>query len=460
MNVTVDDLIINKIYKHRIVFSSSLFVTNNPFEECFAKFEMDLSNSDSMTEETPTREVRQVSVETQTTTKRSVYPPETKVSGIEIVGANSVGATLGRHTEYRISSVFEVAGESDTHEVKRRYTNFGWLYKKACGVPGLFLPPFPEKDFTNRFQESTILTRQTLFQQLLGYLAELPLPAIRDWLFPFLTLSPEEFDLFAREHPLIGDLLPAKPSGFLSYFSTNIPVLDLSQLKRLLEGLPTTKTPPDAEELLVAAESGNTAAASFDLFSKLIYDLSERMEEVAAAYDELRESTLLFKNADYLGLLTDEAGKVALTASFGKLAKVFGSWNELYSSSSNASLKFYYAVQNYGLEFSEVGRLQLQYKKYETDLAKADVLVAEYKGKMVAERNLGQKKKLEALVNDLKEFKQLVAKSMQIFSIYFAQGFSKFKKNKADQFDKLVAYFLDTQVKIVSDTLNMLESEK
>jgi sorting nexin-9/18/33 len=88
---------------------------------------------------------------------------------------------------------YEVLSDVSTDSVKRRYKHFFWLHEQLLELfPGVCIPPVPEKQFTGRFEEDFIRTRQHFLESFLNNVARHPLLAASHAFSHFLTASGEK----------------------------------------------------------------------------------------------------------------------------------------------------------------------------------------------------------------------------------------------------------------------------
>merc|ERR1719210_2219655 len=67
-------------------------------------------------------------------------------------------------TEYKIKVEYE---NGDVNEVQRRYKHFVWLRSQLSQNRGVLVPPLPEKNYMNRFDEYFIEKRRACLEQFL-----------------------------------------------------------------------------------------------------------------------------------------------------------------------------------------------------------------------------------------------------------------------------------------------------
>jgi len=94
------------------------------------------------------------------------YMDEREVTSVEVCEPIQKADRMVKWTEYKIKVAYE---NGDVAEVQRRYKHFNWLRNQLVQEHrGVIIPPLPEKNYLNRFDEQFIENRRGRLQQFLG----------------------------------------------------------------------------------------------------------------------------------------------------------------------------------------------------------------------------------------------------------------------------------------------------
>lgn len=94
-----------------------------------------------------------------------------------------------------------VKTEPFNFSVKRRYSDFEWLRSILSQFyPASFIPPVPQKNYSDRFNNDFICKRMRYLERFLRSIEANTLLASSIFLFDFLSASEEEFAVRKKEH--------------------------------------------------------------------------------------------------------------------------------------------------------------------------------------------------------------------------------------------------------------------
>jgi sorting nexin-9/18/33 len=111
-------------------------------------------------------------------------------SVITVSACDEKGSKFGGLKEF---TVYEISDSSTSLVVKRRFKHFVWLHEQLQELlPGISIPPIPDKQITGRFSDGLIDQRRRMLERFLNRCARHPVLATCSVFHHFLSVSDDK----------------------------------------------------------------------------------------------------------------------------------------------------------------------------------------------------------------------------------------------------------------------------